>query len=217
MDGLVRIGRFSELTRLSVRSLRKYDGLGLLEPAEVDSVSGYRSYRLSQANRAEAIRVLRSADVGLDDIATILGTTDTGDVTDESRSRRRPVRIDAESIADCIDKVPDGRKDALRQVCNRIEALAPDSEPTLELHMPFYKRHGGPFIAVASQKHHLSLYVMGLEETLSAEDALSARLDGIDRGKNCLRFRDTQLDRIDPDLLDPLIDATITLTDEESE
>lgn len=76
MENLVPIGRFSKMTRLSVKALRHYDELGLLEPAVVDAASGYRYYRLSQANRAEAIRVLRSLDMPLDGIREALSAED---------------------------------------------------------------------------------------------------------------------------------------------
>jgi effector-binding domain-containing protein len=73
---LVPIGRFSKMTRLSVKALRLYDENGLLPPARVDSSSGYRYYDLGQANRAEAVRILRSVDMPLDEIRVLLGTDD---------------------------------------------------------------------------------------------------------------------------------------------
>jgi len=73
---LVPIGRFSKMTRLSVKALRMYDENGLLPPAHVDSSSGYRYYELGQANRAEAVRILRSVDMPLDEIRSILQTDD---------------------------------------------------------------------------------------------------------------------------------------------
>lgn len=41
---LVTIGRFSKMTRLSVKALRLYDEIGLLVLADVDASSGYRYY-----------------------------------------------------------------------------------------------------------------------------------------------------------------------------
>lgn len=76
MENLVPIGRFSKMTRLSVRALRHYDELGLLVPAVVDPSSGYRYYTYGQANRAEAIRVLRSLDTPLEDIREALEADD---------------------------------------------------------------------------------------------------------------------------------------------
>lgn len=64
------------MTRLSVKALRIYDERGLLPPAEVDASSGYRYYRLSQANRAEAIRRLRALGMSLDAIGRVLASDD---------------------------------------------------------------------------------------------------------------------------------------------
>lgn len=72
MDDLLPIGRFSKATRLSVKALRHYDELGLLRPAYVDPSSGYRYYRPAQANQAEAIRILRSVDMPLEEIGELL-------------------------------------------------------------------------------------------------------------------------------------------------
>ena len=69
---LVPIGRFSKMTRLSVKALRLYDEIGLIKPASVDASSGYRYYSMAQANRAEAVRILRSVDMPLDEIQAVL-------------------------------------------------------------------------------------------------------------------------------------------------
>ena len=80
MEQLVPIGRFSQLTRLSIKALRHYDRIGLLQPAEVDPSSGYRYYRTAQAREAEAIRLLRGVDMSLDDIAEVLVADGDDDV-----------------------------------------------------------------------------------------------------------------------------------------
>jgi effector-binding domain-containing protein len=76
MENLLPIGRFARMCRLSVKALRLYDEIGLLRPARVDGSSGYRYYRYGQANRAEAIRVLRSLDMPLEDIREALAADD---------------------------------------------------------------------------------------------------------------------------------------------
>jgi DNA-binding transcriptional MerR regulator len=79
-EGLLPIGRFSWMTRLSVKALRHYAEQGLLVPAWTDPVSGYRYYRSGQANRAEAIRVLRRVDMPLDEIRVVLADDDPDSV-----------------------------------------------------------------------------------------------------------------------------------------
>lgn len=73
MKTLVPIGRFSAICRLSRKALRLYDEMGLLRPAWVDPDSGYRYYAVAQALEAERIRILRSLEVPLEDVAEFLG------------------------------------------------------------------------------------------------------------------------------------------------
>jgi len=88
MEDLVPIGRFSRTTRLSIKALRLYDELGLLTPAWVDPSSSYRYYRLGQANRAEAIRVLRQVDMPLEEIAQLLDEDDPGIIAASLKGHR---------------------------------------------------------------------------------------------------------------------------------
>src|SRR6187549_3917171 len=46
---LLSIGRFARTTGLTIRTLRRYDAIGLLAPAHVDEDTGYRWYTLEQA------------------------------------------------------------------------------------------------------------------------------------------------------------------------
>jgi DNA-binding transcriptional MerR regulator len=71
-EHLVPIGRFSQLTRLSLKALRLYDDNGLLRPALVDADTGYRYYRPEQRRRASLIRLLRSLEMPLEQIRDLL-------------------------------------------------------------------------------------------------------------------------------------------------
>ena len=93
MDDLLPIGRFAKATRLSVKALRHYDELGLLRPAYVDPSSGYRYYRPAQANQAEAIRILRSVDMPLEEIGALLA--DGGGEPVAGRLARHRERLEA--------------------------------------------------------------------------------------------------------------------------
>ncbi|MFF5991960.1 MerR family transcriptional regulator [Prauserella flavalba] len=76
------IGEFAQLTHLSVRTLRRYHESGLIEPASVDPVSGYRYYTSDQIPTAQVIHRLRQLDVPLSDVAKILATEDTEERAD---------------------------------------------------------------------------------------------------------------------------------------
>ncbi|MFF4604436.1 MerR family transcriptional regulator [Streptomyces sp. NPDC001339] len=56
---LLTIGAFARASRLSPKALRLYDELGLLRPAHVDPVNGYRHYAPAQLERARLVAWLR--------------------------------------------------------------------------------------------------------------------------------------------------------------
>jgi DNA-binding transcriptional MerR regulator/effector-binding domain-containing protein len=76
------IGDFSRATHLSVKMLRHYHEIGLLEPVAVDPDTGYRRYATEQIATAQIIRRFRDLDMPLDDIHTVLEAADV-----ETRNR----------------------------------------------------------------------------------------------------------------------------------
>lgn len=73
---MLTIGEFSRITHLSVRSLRRYHDGGLLLPATVDPVSGYRYYALDQVATAQVIHRFRQLDMPVADLRALLTTED---------------------------------------------------------------------------------------------------------------------------------------------
>ena len=72
MTSTLTIGDFSKATHLSVKMLRHYHEVGLLEPVEVDVGSGYRRYSAEQIVRAQVIRRFRDLEMPLEDIHVVL-------------------------------------------------------------------------------------------------------------------------------------------------
>ncbi len=66
------IGEFARRSRLSPKALRLYDGLGLLSPARVDELSGYRYYEDAQLEQARLIATLRQVGVPLTTVQELL-------------------------------------------------------------------------------------------------------------------------------------------------
>jgi DNA-binding transcriptional MerR regulator len=76
MDVLLAIGEFSKMTYLSVKALRHYHDVGLLEPSSVDPSSGYRLYSAAQVGTAQVIRRFRDLDMPLEQIRAVLEAPD---------------------------------------------------------------------------------------------------------------------------------------------
>ncbi|WP_406235456.1 MerR family transcriptional regulator [Nocardia sp. NBC_01009] len=76
MTATVSIGEFARLTYLSVKTLRYYHDIELIEPAAVDPGSGYRRYSTDQVAQAHLIRRLRELDMPLPEIKAVLAASD---------------------------------------------------------------------------------------------------------------------------------------------
>jgi DNA-binding transcriptional MerR regulator len=66
------IGDFARHGRVSVRMLRHYDALGLLPPARVDRVTGYRWYEAGQLSRLNRIVALKDLGFTLEQVRSVL-------------------------------------------------------------------------------------------------------------------------------------------------
>lgn len=69
---MYQIGAFSKMAGMSVKTLRYYHEIGLLEPAEIDASTGYRYYTASEFIRAERIQFLKGLQFSLPEIAEVL-------------------------------------------------------------------------------------------------------------------------------------------------
>jgi len=72
MGTRLTIGDFSRATHLSVKTLRHYHQVGLLEPSSVDPHTGYRYYSGEQIPLAQVIRRLRDLERPIPDVKAVL-------------------------------------------------------------------------------------------------------------------------------------------------
>ena len=69
---MLSIGEFSNICKVSAKTLRYYAEIGLLEPSEVNSDNGYRYYTIEQLEKMLFINRLKAYSFSLDEIKTIL-------------------------------------------------------------------------------------------------------------------------------------------------
>ena len=74
---MYRIGEFSYLCSMSIKTLRYYDKIGVLIPASVDELTGYRYYDIDQLEQAQKIKSLQEASFTLEEIKAILKEKNT--------------------------------------------------------------------------------------------------------------------------------------------
>ena len=78
MHRSLAIGDFSRATLLSIKALRHYHRIGLLDPAGVDPGTGHRRYTADQIRAAQVIRRLRSLGMPLEEISAVISAADLG-------------------------------------------------------------------------------------------------------------------------------------------
>jgi DNA-binding transcriptional MerR regulator len=71
---MFKIGDFSKLSQVSVKTLRYYDEIGLLRPGEIDRFTGYRYYAAGQLSRLNRILLLKGLGLSLDQIGRLLAS-----------------------------------------------------------------------------------------------------------------------------------------------
>lgn len=69
---MFRIGDFSQLAQVSIRTLRHYNDLGLLEPAHVDEMTDYRYYNVEQLFKLHRIVALKDLGFSLKEIGVLV-------------------------------------------------------------------------------------------------------------------------------------------------
>jgi len=69
---VLKIGDFSQLGQVSVRTLHHYDDRGLLKPARIDDWTGYRFYSMEQLPRLNRILALKDLGFSLDQIGRLV-------------------------------------------------------------------------------------------------------------------------------------------------
>ncbi len=72
MTAALAIGDFCRATHMSVKMLRHYHQIGLLEPADVDPDTNYRRYTTDQIPTAQVIRRFRDLQMPLERIRDVL-------------------------------------------------------------------------------------------------------------------------------------------------
>jgi len=166
---LLTIGAFSLRTGLSIPALRHYDEVGLLEPAQVDPVTGYRRYRDDQAERAMAIARLRAVDLPLSEVHEVLAGPDSSAVLESHRAR---LNERAKQVAQMVDSVgqflQEGSDMKVKEGTRMVQVTA--AAPELSTSVRFYTEvFGVDFIADLSafqfgMLKYDSFFLLTLEE-----------------------------------------------------
>jgi len=145
-----RIGQFSKISRLPVKTLRFYDDIGLLKADHVDPYTGYRYYDLSQLTRVNRILALKDLGLSLEQTATML---DKGLTVEQLKVLLRRKRAElTQNVLEVEDRL--ARIEArLRQI--EIEGIMPEYDITVKEIQPLKVASVRGVLPTYAQQGHL--------------------------------------------------------------
>ena len=105
----MQIKEFAEFTGVSVRTLHYYDEIGLLLPADVDRVTGYRYYDEKSILRMQEILFYRELDFSLKSISEMLSSSNY-DKTKALQEQKHLLILKKERLERLIAAIDDAEK-----------------------------------------------------------------------------------------------------------
>jgi DNA-binding transcriptional MerR regulator len=104
-DDLLSIGALARAGGLTVSALRFYDAAGVLRPAYVDPVTGYRRYTSAQVHTASLVASLRQAGLPVVDLVAVLAAP--ADAPELLERHRRRLEEDLAAAGEHLDAAAD--------------------------------------------------------------------------------------------------------------
>lgn len=108
----------------------------------------------------------------------------------------------AKSVKEYLAQVPTERKEAIQFLHTFIQKAAPKLKPLFAYNMlgygsfPYrnYKKEmiEWPIVALANQKHYISVYVCAVEQGEYLAEKYKAKLGKVSVGKSCIRFKNVE-------------------------
>ena len=102
---MLQIGEFSRICQVSVKTLHHYDKIGLLVPAEVDQVTGYRYYQAEQIDIMNYIQRLKRYGFTLEEIQQIITLSDEKEISGLLRQQRDKLKREQQEKATILNEL----------------------------------------------------------------------------------------------------------------
>jgi DNA-binding transcriptional MerR regulator len=110
------IGVFARAANVTTSALRFYDDCGLVRPASVDAVTGYRYYSLQQLDEVILIRRLREAGLPLGDVRRVLaGPVEVAEelLANHLRAMEQAVEVTRATVTSALALIRSQRSDTV--------------------------------------------------------------------------------------------------------
>lgn len=121
MKNLYSIGEVSKIKGVTIKALRYYHKMGILEPSYIDESSGYRYYSIEQFIYIDIIKVCRALGTSIEELQKIFKECDTDTLLEFLQKKKVEAQeaiIKMQKIVENIDELNEGIKRSKEAVCN---------------------------------------------------------------------------------------------------
>lgn len=99
---MYRIGEFSKMSKTTIKTLRYYDEIGLLQPETIDDFTGYRYYSTKQLIKLHSIQAFRQIGLTINEIKLILNGENKNNILEK---RKNELKTELERNADQLSRI----------------------------------------------------------------------------------------------------------------
>lgn len=110
---MFKIGEFSKLMQVTIRMLRYYDETGLLKPAKIDPLTGYRLYSSNQIPVLNKIIYLRDSGFNVSEIITAIKSDNDSLIIEQLDKKLIEIEEDIFIQQKRLDKIKLAKKEIL--------------------------------------------------------------------------------------------------------
>ena len=104
---MLSIGEFSNICKVSAKTLRYYDEIGLLKPVEINPESGYRYYAIEQLETILFINRMKAYSFSLDEIKAFLqsGADKSDDLHEAFLRKQKELEIEMRNYGKLLSQL----------------------------------------------------------------------------------------------------------------
>lgn len=128
MKQLYAIGEVAKLKDLTIKALRYYHEVGIIEPAYIDAESGYRYYTAEQFLHIDIVKYCRSVGVSIKELQQLFRVKDTDILLDFLKKKKTEIEDHIKSMEQVIEDI-----DALDLVVKDAKRLLEQEEVSVQM------------------------------------------------------------------------------------
>ncbi|TCJ78005.1 UNVERIFIED_ORG: MerR family transcriptional regulator [Bacillus cereus] len=144
---MFKIGDFSKLSSISIRMLRHYDKVELLQPVKINEQSRYRYYSAAQLKKVNQIQMLKDMGFNIATIKEIVASDNMEVIKSQFKNRSAQIKVEMDDLQKQLRLLEDSMKTMREDVVEMtyhvsIKEIPERNVASVRKIIPSYNREG---------------------------------------------------------------------------